>query len=1301
VQPTGFSAAPTVPEFLSAATALGLAESARWRAPDTTAMLADHAVRFALANGDLRLALRAEGWLAHGMVTLGYGWSAAPRAAAALAEADNRGDAEAGDRLRVELATLARRSAAPECARQLLDRVLERSGLTPVLRADASLEASLAADRDEGETTALLAEAGSAFEEIGGEAGLLGQAHLDAMIARRHRERGELAEAVERARSGLHRALGDRPANGRLEPSSPRLAILLCGELCVALADSGRTEPIREISRPMLRWSIGPATLEPAAVLRLVLASRVYWPAGEQRAALEAATWVAGAVDCRDLPELEAEAQGLLAEIHEARGELNDALAESRRSHLALRVHAQRGEHVRAMLAEVIDTARRSGPAVRPGRPGRPPIGGPRPIGAPVRAQAPRGTPEPAVRLPGLPGRGAPVPGGRGGPPRAPGPVAPPPGMAGPGRPSAATDAPVPGPRERAASFGGFPEVIATDGSAGAGGGVRHDDDGPEVEHGPAGGTLASAGEGGTEIGDRPAGSYPDGGDGSFSAWDGTVAMTAVAGDLTSWAQDAPDWSSFGRDDEDTPAGDAHDEAHRAGDRRDEAGLGAGGGILTGAGQAVEGGSDRSADPLTAPDPFGGPEPRSVGVDDPGDWPGSDDWPAGDQPGAADWPGAGGFPGHDDRPSGGDHPGGRPGSGERGGDRSSAPDVPGGIGNRDERPGDTDWRTAPAFAGTGEGSVEADWRWDLGGPASGEQPSELGTRPPDTPAEARYATRPEHPAGAADDQQVLGPGGFGAMVSERQPSGAPGPEAGRGDPGSFGPRGTGAGAEADGAEAPDVMWLDAAPAVEQPPAPAGPHWITAEELGERLTELAEHAETRPAHLVVVDLATPTGGAAEELGTAAATVADRVARSVQEQVPAGGHVYVVEPGTVTVALVERDAQAVSRWVRSASGTLTRRWAELSRGVPRAMFRVAVRPLDPGWSMLEHVYEVQKRLHGPGAAARMRRADAAGDGTGHGRHGDAVPGATFTARPGSGGRRRRPDPEGPDGSGPGGAVAGLGADAVPTGAFRALIETSSGSRTNGVAHAGAVGSPPADVERYAAPLPSGAWQRGSGGGPGSAPDRFPGVSPTGDGAFADGLAAARNGMVRNGSSLGGLDDGLSGAHGGTAGGLSRDSSAGGRQAGGSGATAPRIPADAGLGGAVADRHSGGSGVNGAAVGAQGVPNAADLPATSADAAAGGTSSPDAGGATSAGAGGDLTGGGGAPAGTGASVAAAGGPGGGEPGGGVAGTDGAGAPTGAEGAASGSGDASVETWQGRPVSELSFAELIDGALAAYREA
>ena len=83
MQPTGLTTA-AASALASASAVLDLAEGSRWRAPEITAALAEHAARLARDSHDTATATLAEGWLLQGLAAVGRGVAAVPRAVAAL-----------------------------------------------------------------------------------------------------------------------------------------------------------------------------------------------------------------------------------------------------------------------------------------------------------------------------------------------------------------------------------------------------------------------------------------------------------------------------------------------------------------------------------------------------------------------------------------------------------------------------------------------------------------------------------------------------------------------------------------------------------------------------------------------------------------------------------------------------------------------------------------------------------------------------------------------------------------------------------------------------------------------------------------------------------------------------------------------------------------------------------------------------------------------------------------------------------------------------------------------------------------
>ena len=350
MQPTGLTTA-AASALASAPAVLDMAEGSRWRAPEITAALAEHAARLARDSHDSATATLAEGWLLQGLAAVGRGVPAVPRAVAALTEATRAHHVPASDRLRVALAGVARSLDDRGTALVLLAPVLTRTDAPARVRADAHLEAALCRDERSGADGGQQVEvAVAALRQLGGEYGELGLAAVEAALAAQQRALRQLGAAVEHARAGLRRILGERAEGGVLQPVSPYLAATLGLELALALLDQGQHDAAQEVARSVLRWDAQPGALVSIARLRLALAHRVYLPSGARDEALSAAEWVAAAVDQRDLPELEVECHGLLAELRERGGELSEALAASRRAHGAYRALASSVERALVLL---------------------------------------------------------------------------------------------------------------------------------------------------------------------------------------------------------------------------------------------------------------------------------------------------------------------------------------------------------------------------------------------------------------------------------------------------------------------------------------------------------------------------------------------------------------------------------------------------------------------------------------------------------------------------------------------------------------------------------------------------------------------------------------------------------------------------------------------------------------------------------------------------------------------------------------------------------------------------------------
>jgi len=198
-------------------------------------------------------------------------------------------------------------------------------------------------------------------------------------------------------------------------------------------------------------------------------------------------------------------------------------------------------------------------------------------------------------------------------------------------------------------------------------------------------------------------------------------------------------------------------------------------------------------------------------------------------------------------------------------------------------------------------------------------------------------------------------------------------------------------------------------------APAG---LSVAELAVELLGVTD-ATGRPPHLVMIDVATPDGSAS---GPSVSALARGIASRVYDQLPTSARLYLLEHDAVAVALPEIDPQAVTRWVRTVSSGLSLRWPELAAELPRAAFRIDVRRLDEDRTLAEQLWDLRvdrtartvepsgqppgPQLPGEGGAPPPTARHLAGSAESPPMASDPVAN-WINARPGSGGRRRRPD------------------------------------------------------------------------------------------------------------------------------------------------------------------------------------------------------------------------------------------------------------------------------------------------------
>ncbi|HEX4250455.1 MAG TPA: hypothetical protein VH008_21505 [Pseudonocardia sp.] len=1003
MQPTGMTSAAASP-LASAPAVVELAEASRWRAPEVTAVLAEHGAQIARGNGDLRTALLAEGWLAQGLGSLGHGVAAVPRAVNALSEATREKQGVASDRLRIALAGVARSLDDRSTGLVLLAPVLEAGGASPRLHADAHLEAVLCRDAGADGAGASVDVALAALRQVGGEYGELGLAAADAALAGQLRARRQLGEAVEYARSGLRRMFGDQPAGGPMQPVSPYLAATLGLELTLALLDQGQQDAALESARLVMRWDVQPGSLVPTSRLQLALAQRVYLPAGARDEASASVEWVARAVAGRELPEIEVECHGLLGELRERGGELSEALAASRRGHTAYRALASAVERAVVLL---VRAAGEAPSADRRDPDGQRAEAGPRAL---VDQDAP---PVPTVGHDSATGAAA---------ARADS------GLANGTEPPWMTSA---GPAWR-------PSVDT----------ARHP--GSVTPRGPGADSLTGAAAGGTGQGET---------NNVYRLFEGGAARSGETASSEPRAPRGPSDPPLAGAPADPPAPTGVTSLPDRAARSDAA---------TPAGASMPAGSEgvpllgqphaydlRAS--LETTDPLLGrtmaAELNSAGRGGPLDY------------GAAAAPnGAAGYGTRSNPPDPLSGPGvSTAGSALDGPGPATSPDLLGGTGplaRFDQYSGSSssfgpsggaDPLSGPGPLDGGPLGGSDPWGGSVafGGPELPSGPDPLGggdRRSEPDPLSGGAPLSGYDPLSGPD--ALFGSGGLsgygGSSVSDAlsgaNPLAGPGPDplSGPGPLSGSDPLG-GAGPTAALGAVPKTGWQAAAERLTKPGrsigggslgGPVVPVGLSIAQLAVELLGM-NTGTGQPPHLVLIDIATPDGSAS---GPEVVALTGRIASRVREQLPPAARLYLVERDAVAVALPEVDPEAVTRWVRTVSNGLSLRWSELAAELPRAVFRIDVRALDQGRTIAEQLWDLRIGQGGDGAPGGPGPSwggqpplDEQPLPTGRHLAGTVDPAPRgvdpepnrINAQPGSGGRRRRPDAGG--GSTPGGGKA----------------------------------------------------------------------------------------------------------------------------------------------------------------------------------------------------------------------------------------------------------------------------------------
>lgn len=334
-------------EVVTAAAAL------RWSRPDLTAALAEHLMEAASALSDRDGWLVAAGWRVHATGATGDAREAAAEVLEALPRwGSDALSASAAERLRLELAVCAHDAGEHGASRTLLEGVSRHGGVT-----DAALAADVATAglRCRGvDAPSDPADALAAWGRVGRAAGETGAATVLLVAAATDRRVGRAESAVTRAVEGLGRLDRARTSVRALNPS-PHLAAALAAEWISALIAAGRSDQSREGSRLLRERLVEYARpTRQLALLRLTLArvAAEDAPDGDADAAkeLERAAHDAAASDA---PELEYLCRTALGEVHETGGRLESALESVRLAVAAERRHRSRAVRFRAALAAI------------------------------------------------------------------------------------------------------------------------------------------------------------------------------------------------------------------------------------------------------------------------------------------------------------------------------------------------------------------------------------------------------------------------------------------------------------------------------------------------------------------------------------------------------------------------------------------------------------------------------------------------------------------------------------------------------------------------------------------------------------------------------------------------------------------------------------------------------------------------------------------------------------------------------------------------------------------------------------
>ena len=326
------------------------AAALRWARPDLTAALADHVVEEASATGEQERWLAAAGWAVHGRAATGDGREIACDVVAGLGQWDDSALAHpAARRLRVELAMVAAGAGEVEAARRLAAPVAAADD--GELLADLLCVHARCAVEDAPEDVAeAIGAAGAAWAAVEGPAGELGGASVALINAVVERRAGRPAAAADRAAEGLARLERGRAASGT--PSS-HLGAALAAEWISALLDAGRVAEARDGCDALLpRLAERARPTRQLALLRLTVARVV---AAQEEAADSTELLAQAAEDAAgsDVPDLETVCRTALGALHEKAERLDTALETLQTAVAAERRDRARSRRFAAALAEL------------------------------------------------------------------------------------------------------------------------------------------------------------------------------------------------------------------------------------------------------------------------------------------------------------------------------------------------------------------------------------------------------------------------------------------------------------------------------------------------------------------------------------------------------------------------------------------------------------------------------------------------------------------------------------------------------------------------------------------------------------------------------------------------------------------------------------------------------------------------------------------------------------------------------------------------------------------------------------